>query len=133
MERKIEKALSNSPINYFSDLFIVAMVLGWLIVLVIMICVGIYATIIFFDTSVWGYVENLVAIPLSCGGAIWMIKNSVQHAIANNRGELAHMDFPKVNAEGEDDGKEIAIDTSNINVNDFVNKVTKQFESEVSG
>lgn len=103
---RIEKALDRSPINYFSDLFIVAMVLGWLFVLLIMIGVGLYATIALSDLSMWSDVANLVTIPLSCGGAIWMIKNSVQHAIAYNRGERAHMDFPKVNADGEDDGKE---------------------------
>lgn len=35
-----------------------------------------------------------------------MIKNSVQHTIANNHGKSAPMDFPKVNADGENDGKE---------------------------
>ena len=67
---------------------------------------AIYTTIMFHETSIWSEVGSLVAVPLSCGGAIWMIKNSVQHAIANNRGEKASMDFPKVNADGEDEGVE---------------------------
>lgn len=103
---KIGEMLNKSPINYFSDLFIVAMVLGWIIVLLVMIGFAAYATINYADVSIWSDVANLVAIPLSAGGAIWMIKNSVQHAIANNRGEQAKMDFPKVNADGENDGKE---------------------------
>lgn len=103
---KIEKALDKSPINYFSDLFIVAMVLAWIIVLIIMIGMAIYATINYSDTMMWSDIANLTAIPLSAGGAIWMIKNSVQHAIAYNRGERAHMDFPAVYAEGQDDGIE---------------------------
>lgn len=103
---KIEKALEKSPINYFSDLFIVAMVLAWIVVLVIMIGMAIYSTVVLCDNMLWSDIANLVAVPLSCGGAIWMIKNSVQHAIAYNRGERAHMDFPKVNADGEDDGAE---------------------------
>jgi hypothetical protein len=110
---KIEKALRKSPINYFSDLFIVAMVLGWIVVLFIMVVVAIYVTLVNADTSMWSDIANLVAIPLSCGGAIWMIKNSVQHAIANNRGERAHMDFPKVNADGEADGNEEMVNTEN--------------------
>ncbi len=93
---KIEHALRKSPINYFSDLFIVAMVLCWIVVLLIMVIVAIYATVQFADVCMWSDIANLTAIPLSCGGAVWMIKNSVQHAIANNRGEQAHMDFPKV-------------------------------------
>lgn len=65
-----------------------------------------YATFALSDVSMWSEVANLTAIPLSCGGAIWMIKNSVQHAIANSHGKHAPMDFPKVNADGEDDGTE---------------------------
>ncbi|MCD7724287.1 MAG: hypothetical protein LUI12_01820 [Clostridiales bacterium] len=104
---KIEKALDNSFINYFSDLFIVFMVLGWVIVLIIMIGMAIYATISLGETSMWSYVGDLVAIPLSCGGAIWMVKNSVQHAIANRNGKLAHMDFPKIDVGNEETEKEM--------------------------
>lgn len=103
---KIEKALDKSPINYFSDLFIVAMVVAWVLVLIIMIGIAIYSTIVLCDNSIWPDVANLVGIPLSAGGAIWMIKNSVQHAIAYSRGERAHMDFPAVYAEGQDEGME---------------------------
>jgi hypothetical protein len=110
---KIEKALKQSPINYFSDLFVVTMVMGWMIVLLIMIAVSIYVTLVYADTSMWSDIANLVTIPLSCGGAIWMVKNSVQHAIAYSRGERAHMDFPKVNADGEMDGNEELVKSEN--------------------
>jgi threonine/homoserine/homoserine lactone efflux protein len=89
------------------------MVAGWITVLLIMIGVSIYATLVYCDTSMWSDISNLVTIPLSCGGAIWMVKNSVQHAIANSRGEQAHMDFPKVNADGEADGNEEMVVTKN--------------------
>lgn len=102
----IKKKLCKSPINYFSDLFIVSMVLAWIIESVIMTAAAIYATVVFNDTSIWSEVGILVAVPLTAGGAIWMIKNSVQHAIAYTRGERAHMDFPAVEAEGQDDGIE---------------------------
>ncbi len=110
-KKSIGEKLNKSPINYFSDLFIVAMVLAWIIVLAIMIGFAAYATIAYADMLMWSDIANLVAIPLSAGGAIWMIKNSVQHAIANNKGKQAKMDFPRVNAEGEDDGVEIPIET----------------------
>lgn len=103
---KLEKALDKSPINYFSDLFIVSMVVAWIVVLIIMVGMAIYATVVLYDIYLWSDISNLVSIPLSCGGAIWMIKNSVQHAIANNQGKQVKMDFPKVNADGEDDGLE---------------------------
>lgn len=98
---KIENALRKSPINYFSDLFVMMMVLAWIIVIIIMVVMAIYATVVFQDVSIWPEVGTLVAVPLTAGGAIWMIKNSVQHAIANSRGERAHMDFPKVEVEND--------------------------------
>ena len=102
----IQEKLNKSPINYFSDLFIAAMVVAWIVIIIIMTFVAIYATLILQDTSMWTEVGSLVAVPLTAGGAIWMVKNSVQHAIAYNRGERAHYDFPAVNADGEFDGVE---------------------------
>ena len=111
---KLLAKIKESPINYFSDLFIVAMVLMW-------IADNIYQSIIAtiltissivlshetntncYDTSMWASIGTNVAIPLSCGGAIWMVKNSIQHAISNYRGKLAHKDFPAVHPEGEYD------------------------------
>ncbi len=93
---KVEEALGNSFINYFSDLFVCVMVIAWIAAIVIMLPFCIYSTIALCDTSIWSYLVELVSIPLTAGGAIWMVKNAVQHAIANNKGERAHMDFPKV-------------------------------------
>lgn len=110
--------LKKSPINYFSDLFIVAMVSMW-------IADNIYQSIIAttvtissiilshqtgvncFDTTMWTSIGTNVAIPLSCGGAIWMIKNSIQHAISNYKGKEAVKDFPAVYPEGEYDEIEL--------------------------
>ena len=106
----IQEKLNKSPINYFSDLFIAAMVLAWIIIIIIMTMVAIYATLVLQETSMWSEVGTLVAVPLTAGGAIWMVKNSVQHAIAYNRGEHAHYDFPAVNAEGQYDGIEVEME-----------------------
>lgn len=104
--KKIMKMLSESPIMYFSDLFIEIMVISWLIAIIVVTVFAIYATVAINDTSVWGCLVELVSVPLTAGGAIWMIKNSVQHAILNKQGKKVEYDFPKVNAEGEDDGAE---------------------------
>lgn len=93
-------------INYFSDLFVAVMVLSWVVVIIVMIVFAIYSTILLCDTSVWSYLTELVTIPLSAGGALWMLKNSVQHAIANRNGKQVPFDFPAVNAVGEADGTE---------------------------
>ena len=110
--------LRQSPINYFSDLFIVAMVSLWIFDCVyesiVATGVTISSIILSFetgtnciDTAMWASIGANVAIPLSCGGAIWMIKNSIQHAISNHRGKRAHEDFPAVHPEGECDEIEV--------------------------
>ncbi len=106
---KVTTALRNSPINYFSDLFVAVMVVGWIVVLVIMIIFAIYAEVTFADTSMWSYVADTITVPLSAGGAIWMIKNAVQHAIANHDGKQAHMDFPKVEVDELEQEKKVTI------------------------
>ena len=66
-----------------------------------------------FDTSMWVSIGTNVSIPLSCGGAIWMIKNSVQHAIRNYQGRTVEKDFPAVNPEGEDEEIELEQEMTN--------------------
>ena len=119
----IEK-LRKSPINYFSDLFVVASVSLWIadwayesviasIVTISSIVLSHATGVNCYDTSMWGAIGSNVAIPLSCGGAIWMIKNSVQHAISNHRGKQAKPDFPAVHPEGEDEEIELEEETNN--------------------
>lgn len=107
------KKLCESPINYFSDLFVSAMVVIWILSLIIMTIIAIAVTTLSvalsfqtqvncIDTSMWNYVATTVAIPLSAGGALWMIKNAVQHAIMNKQGKQCSPDFPPV-----DTGEEI--------------------------
>lgn len=104
--------LKKSPINYFSDLFIIAMVLMWIVDNVYEAVIATIVTISSIslsyetgmnciDTSMWASIGTNVAIPLSCGGAIWMIKNSIQHAISNYKGKEAVKDFPDPCSEEE--------------------------------
>jgi len=102
----VEK-IKESPINYFSDLFIVAMVVFWIVdniyesiiasvVTISSVVISVQTSSPAFDTSMWSSIGNNVAIPLASGGAIWMVKNAVQHAIANHRGDEAVKDFPVI-------------------------------------
>lgn len=115
---KLTNKLRRSPINYFSDLFIVAMVVLWIadniyeslvatVVTISSIVLSFRTGTNYFDTSMWVSIGSNVAIPLSCGGAIWMIKNSIQHAISYHQGKRAHEDFPAVHPEGENEKIEI--------------------------
>ncbi len=92
----MNQKLRKSPINYFSDLFVVCMVILWIITALIMIFFAAYSTIMLCDNSIWCEVANLVAVPLSCGAAVYLVKCSVQHAIANAHGKECKEDFPRV-------------------------------------
>ena len=102
--KKIIEKLNKSPINYFSDLFIIMMVVTWILTTALVAVFAIYSTIALSDNTLWSNLVELVSVPLSAGGAIWMVKNAVQHAIANKNGKQADMDFPMV--EGADITKE---------------------------
>lgn len=109
---KLTNAIRKSPINYFSDLFVFAMVIAWIVVGAIMTVSAIYSMIFLQDNSVWSDVCSLIGGPVSAGGAIWMLKNSVQHAIMNYKGKTCPTDFPAVNAEGQDEGNEAILNCS---------------------
>ena len=111
-KKTLTSKLKESPINYFSDLFIVAMVCLWIgdsiyqtiiasTVTISSVILSIQTGTNCYDTSMWSSIGTNVAVPLSCGGAIWMIKNSIQHAISYAKGKRAHMDFPAANPDGE--------------------------------
>jgi hypothetical protein len=51
----------------------------------------------------WSSIGSNIAIPLSAGGALWMLKNGVQHAIANKAGGQPVLDFPAIHPDGESD------------------------------
>lgn len=121
---KMVDRLRKSPINYFSDLFIVAMVLMWIfdnvyqsiiatIVTVNSVILSNQTGLNCYDTTMWSSIGTSVAIPLSCGGAIWMVKNSIQHAISNYKGERAREDFPAVHPDGE--YEEIELENGGVN------------------
>ena len=88
------------------------MVVAWIITIIVMMAAAIYSTITLQDTSVWCEVGTLVAVPLSCGGAIWMLKNGVQHAIMNRQGKECPYDFPAVNDSMDIDGQEELMESS---------------------
>ena len=128
---KIEKALNKSPISYFSDLFVAVMVVGWIVALVILIGAAFYSMVILGYTDVWQYVTELVTIPLSAGGAIWMIKNSVQHAIANNQGRQCPEDFPAV--EGAETGENEQAETAGSSTEEADEQTNDENEVEEFG
>lgn len=115
---KWTEKLNKSPINYFSDLFITAMVLMWIAdniyqsiiattVTISSIALSHQTGVNCYDTSMWASIGTNVAVPLSCGGAVWMVKNSVQHAISYYKGKQAIKDFPAVHPECENEEIEL--------------------------
>lgn len=111
-KEKLSKKLGDSPINYWSDLFVIAMVVIWIASVVILtinaIAVSITTMVMTYylgfsviDNTLWSEDVILITAPLSAVSTVWMIKNSVQHAILNNKGKSCPVDFPRV--DGADD------------------------------
>ena len=131
---KIVSALKRSPLNYLSDLMIVAMVVLWIFdsvwesivastVTLSSIVLSFQVGANCYDTTMWSSIGANIAMPLTAGGLTWMLKNAGQHWIANKKGERAHEDFPndEESGDGEDDDEDGNIEFVNLN------------ESEASG
>lgn len=97
--RKIKK----SPINYFSDLFIIAVVMLFIIVSFAMIIMGTYSTIVNNDNSIWSELQSLTTAPITVGIGAWLGKCAFTHAIANAKGGYPKFDFPDDISDGEED------------------------------
>lgn len=107
MFKKIFNNLRKSPINFFSDLFIVTMVLLWIadniyesiiasVVTISSIILSFQTGVVSIDTSMWSAIGSNIGAPLIAGGGIWMIKNGVQHALMNSKGKECPHDFPAI-------------------------------------
>ncbi len=98
-ESSIVQALRKSPINYFSDLFIVVVVAAWFAIIAVMVLVGIFLPDR-ADATIWSSIEGMVTVPLSGGVTAWMLKNAAAHNNASKRGEVAAMDLADAEIEG---------------------------------
>lgn len=110
--------LGGSQINYFSDLFIAAMVLLWIadsvwealiatVVTLSSVVVSVISRENCYEVSMWSSIGTNIALPLSAGGALWMIKNGVQHAIANSKNEECPYDFPDVEVDDTEEEEDL--------------------------
>ena len=97
--KKAIKKLRESPINYFSDLFICAIVVIWIAGIILLAIAAWRAMSLYADTSIWCYVADLVSTPIAAGAGMWMVKNAVQHAISNYKGKEVPPDFARVDVE----------------------------------
>lgn len=101
--KKFFNKVKQSPINYYSDLFIVVMVIAWACAIPFVGIFAVYSTITMENIGLWANFVELITVPLTAGGAIWMIKNSIQHALASKRGETCEPDFAAVHPDNEEE------------------------------
>ena len=93
------KKLSHA-IMYLSDLFVFLMVAAWIYVLVILSFAALYSMFKNGDTSIFTLLQEAAVLPLSVGGAIWLIRCAINHHNATRRGEHADYDFPNLEEDG---------------------------------
>lgn len=101
-KRSVWKKLSHA-IMYLSDLFVFLMVVAWIYVIVILSFAGLYSLFRYADTSIFSLLQEAAVLPLSVGGAIWLIRCAINHHNATRRGKHADYDFPNIDEEGETD------------------------------
>lgn len=134
---KLFNKLKESVINYWSDLFIVAMVVLWIadniyesiiasVVTISSIILSFQVGYNCFDTSMWSSIGSNIALPLSAGGVTWLLKCALQHYEANKQGKLAHQDFP---SEEDEDNSMIF---GNEEENDEIEKMFTNSEDEIN-
>ena len=138
--KKFFDKLKESLINYWSDLFIFAMVGLWIadsiyetgmatIVTISSIFLSFQTGYNCFDTSMWSSIGSNIALPLSAGGVTWLLKCAMQHYNANKQGKLAHQDFPSEEDEnnpnifGNEEIEEDEIEETIINREDEQNEL----------
>ena len=93
------KKLSHA-IMYLSDLFVFLMVAAWIYVLVILSFAALYSMFKIGDTAIFTLLQEAAVLPLSVGGAIWLIRCAINHHNATRRGEHADYDFPNLEEDG---------------------------------
>lgn len=93
------KKLSHA-IMYLSDLFVFLMVAAWIYVLVILSFAALYSMFKIGDTAIFTLLQEAAVLPLSVGGAIWLIRCAINHHNATRRGEHANYDFPNLEEDG---------------------------------
>ena len=101
MFKKAVSKLRESPINYFSDLFVCGIVVVWIGGIVLLSVAAWRSMCLYADNSVWSYVADLVSTPIAAGAGMWMVKNAVQHAISNYKGKEVPPDFARVDTDSE--------------------------------
>ena len=84
------KKLSHA-IMYLSDLYVMVMVLGWVGGIILLSVCAVYAMLTYQDTSLFSNLTELITVPATAGGALWMIRCCVNHAKAE-----VEPDFPNV-------------------------------------
>ena len=84
-------------IMYLSDLYVMVMVLGWVFGIIFFAVCSIYAMINLSDTSIFSYLTELITVPATAGGSLWLIRCCVQHATADKPGTV-DPDFPNQDA-----------------------------------
>lgn len=99
------KWLKKSPINYFSDLFIVFVAVFWMCFTIAITTISIIVTVqsmnmswtfeqIAIDTTLWAITATNVVAPVVATVITWMLKNKKQWEETIKQGDVPEMDFP---------------------------------------
>jgi len=98
--RKLIWSRIGNAILYASDLFILLMIITWIFYIVVSLPAAWLELIKYGSTGIFNDLKEACVLPLSVGGAIWLIRISITHHSANKNGKRLTPDFPNLDSEG---------------------------------
>lgn len=97
--KKILLNLGNAVL-YTSDVFVLLMVIVWMFYIITTLPAAWLELLRFGSSSIFTDIKDACILPLSVGGAIWLIRICITHHSANKQGKRLTPDFPNLDADG---------------------------------
>lgn len=89
-----------NAIMYLSDVFVVLMIITWILYILISLPAAWIELFKYGTTTIFNDLKDACTLPLSVGGAIWMIRICITHHSAQKNGKKLTPDFPNLDADG---------------------------------
>jgi len=97
--KKILLNLGNAVL-YTSDVFVLLMVVVWMFYIITTLPAAWIELMKFGSSTIFNDIKDACILPLSVGGAIWLIRICITHHSANKQGKRLTPDFPNLDADG---------------------------------
>lgn len=110
-----------SAIMYLSDVFVFLMVVTWVLYILLSIPAAWIELLKYGSTSIFSDLKDASVLPLSVGGAIWLVRVCITHNNAQKKGKKLTPDFPNIDENGNVISTvEMCVNNLNANENNYM-------------